>query len=182
MDCLYINDLDELAHYMACSVGDKSEVVAVLFFEEAKELMKIFLSDYDVEIGVIDITNFEYDGYEGEYYVSLTEDGMFSVEPAWGEDKYLMTCADLMLIDGDASYGIVERNMDSECVEIRFDYFDSEDDCDDDCCECCGCHCDDDEVDIELDVDCDIELIYEADKLVGARMHPNKLFSYLFGI
>lgn len=165
MDCLYISDLYELAEYMTYCIEDKSEVVAVLFFEDAKELMRIFLSDYQMDVGLIDITNVEYDGYEGEYYISLSSDGMLSVEPAWGEDMYLQTCADLLLIDGDASSDIVLRNIGSECKELCFTEYDDEDE---ECCdchsECCGCndncHDEDGDIAINIDIDCEIGSIY----------------------
>lgn len=182
MDRLYVKDIRDLAQYMVHSVEHNCYVVATLFFEGAKELMRELLTEYELEIGFIDLTNFEYSGYEGEYYVSITDDGVLSVERAWSDGMYLLTDADLILIDGDASNAIVERNKGSEFVEICFgeDEFyedDSEDEC---CCDCCGCH--------ESKDDCYGLLghgdpLYDENRnIIGVRIDVDDLFDYLFGM
>ena len=96
----------------------KLYIVATVFYDDAIELIKYILKDDDIKISILDISPFNLNGYNREYYVSISEDYEFAVEPAFSEGRYLDTMADVILIDGDARYNIVKKNKDSECVEL----------------------------------------------------------------
>lgn len=122
--------IGDLAEYMINRVDDKEYIVATLFFDDAVELMRSLLLYDEVRVGTIEISDIEYDGYTGEYYVSLMDDYTLCVERALSDDKYLKTDAALLLLDGDVKYAIVEANDASECVEIAI----GDDDCEDPNC------------------------------------------------
>lgn len=127
MERIAFAQIGDLAEYMINRVDDKEYIVATLFFDDAVELMRSLLLYDEVRIGTIEISDIEYDGYTGEYYVSLMDDYTLCVERALSDDKYLRTDAALLLLDGDVKYAIVEANDASECVEIAIG---------DDCGEC----------------------------------------------
>ena len=118
MEHIAFAQIGDLAEYMINRVEDKEYIVAALFFDNAVELMRNLLLYDEVRIGTIEISDIEYDGYVGEYYVSLMDDYTLCVERALSDDKYLRTDASLLLLDGDVKYAIVEANENSECIEI----------------------------------------------------------------
>ena len=119
MKSITFNDIQSLADYMIVqSTKHKLYIVATVFYDDAIELIKHILKDDDIKISILDISPFNLNGYNREYYVSISEDYKFAVEPAFSEGRYLDTMADVMLIDGDARYNIVKKNKDSECVEL----------------------------------------------------------------
>lgn len=119
MKSITFNDIKSLADYMIVqSTKHKLYIVATVFYDDAIELIKHILKDDDIKISILDISPFNFNGYNREYYVSISEDYKFAVEPAFSEGRYLDTMADVMLIDGDARYNIVKKNKDSECVEL----------------------------------------------------------------
>lgn len=118
MERITFTGIPELAEYMIRRVEDKWCVVATLFFIDAVELMRNLLSYENVRIGSVYISDNNFDRYDGEYYVSLTDDYTLCVERALSDGKYLKTGDVLMLLDGDAKYAIVSENKDAECVEI----------------------------------------------------------------
>lgn len=120
MEMLTFSSISKLAEYMMNRVADKEFIVATLFFDKAIELMRCLIGYKEVQIGSIDISDFEYTGYLDEYYISLTDDYTLCIEPALANNRYLRTDASLMLIDGDAKHSIVNANSDSECIEIEF--------------------------------------------------------------
>ena len=118
MKSITFNDIKSLADYMIVQSKHKLYIVATVFYDDAIELIKYILKDDDIKISILDISPFNLNGYNREYYVSISEDYEFAVEPAFSEGRYLDTMADVMLIDGDARYNIVKKNKDSECVEL----------------------------------------------------------------
>lgn len=130
MERIAFAQIGDLAEYMINRVEDKEYIVAALFFDDAVELMRSLLLYEGVQVGTIEISNFEYDGYTDEYYVSLMDDYTLCVERALSNEKYLGTDAALLLLDGDVKYAIVEANERSECVEIVI----GEDDCEETDC------------------------------------------------
>ena len=118
MERIAFAQIADLSEYMINRVEDKEYIVAALFFDDAVELMKNLLLYEEVQVGSIDIADFEYDGYTGEYYVSLLGDYTLCVERALSSEKYLKTDAALILLDGDVKQAIVEANDESECIEI----------------------------------------------------------------
>lgn len=118
MERIAFAQIGDLAEYMINRVEDKGYVVATLFFDNAVELMRSLLLYEEVQVGTIDISDFEYDGYMDEYYVSLMDDYTLCIERALADDKYLRTDAAILLLDGNAKYAVAEANDESECVEI----------------------------------------------------------------
>ena len=109
---------EELSDYMIDKAQNGVYTVAVLFHDDAIELLRQFMRYDDTEVSILDIEPVDLDGYDKEYYVSIADDMMISVEPAYSDGKYLSTDADLTLIDGDASSAIIVNLPDSKCREI----------------------------------------------------------------
>lgn len=130
MERIAFAQIGDLAEYMINRVEDKEYIVTALFFDDAVELMRSLLLYDEVQIGTIEIADFEYDGYTDEYYVSLMDDYTLCVERALSDEKYLRTDAALLLLDGDVKYAIVEANDESECIEIVI----GDDDCEESDC------------------------------------------------
>lgn len=118
MERITFAEITDLAEYMIRRVEDKWCVVATLFFIDAVELMRNLLSYENVRIGSVYIADNDFDRYDGEYYVSLTDDYTLCVERALSDGKYLETGDALLLLDGDAKYAIAIENKDAECIEI----------------------------------------------------------------
>ena len=108
----------ELSDYMIDKAQDGLYTVAVLFYDDALCLLRKLMRYDNVEIEALDIKPEEYDGYSKEYYVSLTDDMVASVEPAYVGSRYLNAEADLTLIDGDANSAIIKNLPKNKCHEI----------------------------------------------------------------
>lgn len=122
MKSITFNDIKSLADYMIVQSKEyKLYIVATVFYDDAIELIKHILKDDDIKISILDISPPDFNGYNREYYVSISEDHDFAVEPAYLEGRYLNTMADVMLIDGDARYNIVKKNINSECIELTIE-------------------------------------------------------------
>ena len=122
MKSITFNDIKSLADYMIVQSKEyKLYIVATVFYDDAIELIKHILKDDDIKISILDISPPDFNGYNREYYVSISEDHDFAVEPAYLEGRYLNTMADAMLIDGDARYNIVKKNINSECIELTIE-------------------------------------------------------------
>ena len=118
MKIMNFKDIHELSNYMFDKYDDGLCVVASLFFDDAADLMKdIICNHHDIAVGYLNISNEEFDCYGKEYYVCL-DDGELSVEPAFVNNRYLITGADIMLLDGDASSSIIGVTGYDKCVEI----------------------------------------------------------------
>lgn len=166
MERIAFAQIADLAEYMINRVEDKMYVVATLFFYDAVELMRCLLLYDDVKIGTIDIADFEYDGYTDEFYVSLMDDYTLCVERALFDNKYIRTDAELLLLDGDAKYAIVEANDKSECIEIVIG---------DDDCEQPNCADTDDVIDRIFD---SIKLVFDSEN--NKSSFANVLYDLLF--
>lgn len=148
MKRLHFENMNALAEFMVCGVADKEHIVATLFFDEAKALVKALLQ-YDLQITAIDMNEPEFDGYCDEYYVSILENHELFVSKAMGDKGYLLTDADIMFISPDASSAIVIRNDDTDMIETYVgeddggcEYTILESSCDEEEHQCeCGCHC-----------------------------------------
>lgn len=116
---LVFSNVSELSKYMMRRTNDSHRVVAVLFFDASADLVRKLLAHDSVTIGLMELSDVCYGDYEKEYYVSLSDDHVLSVEKAYN-GKYLCAEAELLLIDGDANSKIISSNSDSECIEINF--------------------------------------------------------------
>lgn len=107
MERKFFNDCEELCDYMFKRVTDGFYVVAVLFYQDAIDLIEKIIIKNKTKIEALDIAPKDYDGYDKEYYISIATDFVLSVEPAFAHGKYLDAEADLTLIDGNASSSII---------------------------------------------------------------------------
>lgn len=172
----FFGDYEELSDYMIDKAQDGYYTVAVLFYNEALGLLRELMSYDDIELEALDIKPEEYDGYDKEYYVSLADDMVASVEPAYVDGRYLNAEADLTLIDGDASSAIIKNIPENKCREIYIGI--SEDEME-------GYDFDSiyDDEDDELDeVFENAELLKnKSDNIIGIKIDAESLFKYLFG-
>lgn len=151
------DDYEELSDYMIDKAQDGFYTVAVLFYDDALGLLRELMRYDDVKTEVLDIEPKEYDGYDKEYYVSLADDMVVSVEPAYSDGRYLSAEADITLIHGDASSAIIKNIPDDKCLEIYIgisDYMD--------------CY--------DLEQGCDDKL----DNIISFKLDAKSLFGYLF--
>jgi len=174
----FFEDYEELSDYMIDKAQDGLYTVAVLFYDDALGLLRELMRYDDVEVEALDIKPEEYDGYDKEYYVSLADDMVASVEPAYVGGRYLNAEADLTLIDGGANSAIIKNLPENKCHEIYVGITEDEmEDYD------FKLDCDDDEKDDTLD---DIfesaELLKDKnDNVIGIKIDAESLFKYLFG-
>lgn len=125
MEILKFEDECDLYSYMCRLVDDKRNVTAVLHYEEAVELMRCFLEDFDVEVGHLEIGDSDYNGYDKEYYVSIDTDRILDVCPVMPhydvEFGYVpIQEADVILYRGDVKQAIVEVNDPKTSFQIEY--------------------------------------------------------------
>lgn len=168
----YFETHEDLCDYMVDKAQDGIYTVAVLFYEDALQLLRELMQYDDIDIEAIEIKPEEYDGYDKEYYVSLTDDMFASVEPAYVGGRYLSAEADLTLIDGDASSAIIKDVPQQTCCEIYIGVSEDEmEGYDDDYCE--------NELDRIFE---EAELVKdEYGKVIGMKIDATAFFKYLFG-
>ena len=153
MERYYFENCNDLAEYMIDKADNNEYVVAALYYEEAMQLIRKILLYDDMDVQFMNIEPPEFNGYNREYYVSLSEDMVASVDPAYIGGKYLRTDADLTLVDGEAHSSLIQALSNNPWREICIGEEDEEYECD--CCEDCVC------VDIDVDVDFEVEDILE---------------------
>lgn len=138
MDKVYINDYDTLADIMYKHASHGVTAYAVLFYDEAIELIHGLMDYTEVDVAAIDVGSFEVNGYSKEYVISLSSEMRLFAEPAWRKsDEHTdggyvwIGSADVIYIDGDASSSILSGVKSDICeVIITNDYYDdSDDDC-----------------------------------------------------
>lgn len=156
MKRIVVSDIFDLASRMLEKVDKCATVSAVLFGEEAFELMRELLSCELISAGCIDIENAN--DYDLEYYVTIECDDMtLWVEPAWSkgdehqETGYIKNDTDILYIDGGASYAIVKAQENSNCKIYQVDFRDEYYDCSE-CEECDRCEEDDDLAGLIIDL------------------------------
>ena len=146
MDRLYFDDYIDMAEYMYDEASDDVYIVAVLYYNDAIQLLRELLSFDDVEISALEIEPPFYNGYDREYFISIDEYKTLSVEPAYVGGRYLNTDADKLLLGGDVHANAMADSPIENCYEILVD-----EDCD------CGCECS----------DCKSDSIYEFTVTLG---------------
>lgn len=122
----YFKNCEELSNYMVDKALHGYYTVAVLFYDNAIDLLRELMRYDDINLESIDIQPVEYKGYDKEYYVSIADDMIVSVEPAFVDGRYLNAEADLTLINGDASSTIIKDISENKCREIYIGIFDGE--------------------------------------------------------
>lgn len=166
MEKIIFNSYDELASHMFDIANDDGTAYAILFFDDAVQLIKSLLSDDRTTIGGVDIASEEYKGYTKEYFVSLDNEYIVDVQPAWSDEckepGYLWFDAEKVYVIGDANSSVIKCIDKAKCVEIEFDT---------------------DECDTLLDALIDSsELIFDDDgELIGVKMNLSDLFKMILG-
>ena len=137
-----IEDLYDVAEEMFIAVGinKKEEVMFVGKYDEAITVIKELIMFDEVMPYDIEICPEEIDWYEKEYYITLDANMNIWCEPAWRNDKYLWSTADVLFIMNDCNSSILHAVDSEESVEVAFN--DEENDEYPECGECCGkCYC-----------------------------------------
>lgn len=141
MNTIKFNDYDAFAMRMVNDAMNGKWTTAVLFFDDAAELVKsIIRAENDVVIDGINLNSEMSTGYDREYLVSFDENFVLSVEPLWHEDNeyhkagYLIFDADVCYVDGDAHNAAIECVDRDACYEVFIDGK-IESDCDCELCE-----------------------------------------------
>jgi hypothetical protein len=135
MERKFFDSCEDLCEYMIDQAQNGTYSVAVLFYDDAMWLIREFAKYDDIDIEALNIEPYDYNFYGKEYYVSLANDMVLSVEPAYVDGRYLSTEADIMLVDGDACSTILKYLPERKCREIyigedeySYDNYDSNDD------------------------------------------------------
>lgn len=140
MNTIKFNDYDAFAMRMVNDAMNGKWTTAVLFFDDAAELVKaIIRAEKDVVIDGINLNPTMMTGYDREYLVSFDEEFVLSVEPLWHEDNeyhkagYLVFDADVCYVDGNAHNAAIEYVDRDACYEV---FIDGKIESDYDCEEC----------------------------------------------
>lgn len=148
MKAEYFRNHEKLSDYMIKQAENGFYTVAALFYDDAMKLVRELLRYDDVVVEALEILPEEYNGYDKEYYVSVTEDLIVSAEPAYRDGKYLYADGEITLLEGSISSEILKYVGIQSSIEITignsYDYEYEDDDLCDECCHCLG-ECDDDE-------------------------------------
>jgi len=120
-DIKQYHNVRELARDMYLSAAGGKYVSSVLFYEEAINLLRCLICDYNLIPNSLDINPSEY-GYEKEYIVSIIDGGFgdFSeiiVEKAIVKGQYVSIDSDIIYAYGDASSKAIV-NSPIECVIV----------------------------------------------------------------
>lgn len=108
---------------------DSGLICSVLFFDEAKELVKELLKYDENHICGIEIAEPLYDGYYLEYLISLSSDGDIWVEKSYSENvvekedgkgAYLKFDASKVFVDEYANYKILKCANPNSWYQISF--------------------------------------------------------------
>lgn len=114
----YFENHENLCNYIIDKARDGFYSVAVLFYEDAIKLIRELMFYEDITVESLEIAPPKHNGYDKEYYISLTDDLYASVEPAYVDGRYLNAEADLTLIDSDACYAIIKDLPEKDWYEI----------------------------------------------------------------
>lgn len=146
MKRIVFEDVHELATVMLYDALNLSDCVsAICHYEMATALLSEIIHA-DVPIGQIDISDYEWSGYDKEYAVTIM-DGYVYCSPLFGmkkkgysKDGYLGSYADIAYIHQDCNSKLLSRLEYDKAYEFAVEELDGIDD--DDCeCSCCD-HCD----------------------------------------
>ena len=146
MKRIIFEDVHELSAEMLHDALNFSDCVsAVCHYEIATALLSELIQS-EVQIGQIDISDYEWSGYEKEYVISLM-DGNVYCSPAYrmkkdgyNHDSYLETYADIMYVHQDCNSKILKYIDCDKIFEFSVNEVDDIDICSDEC----ECDSDDD--------------------------------------
>ena len=149
MEERYFDNYIDFGDYMyELAKKEEKEVMAVVTYDEAVEIIKWLVSHDDVQISSLEIHPSDWDGYDKEFYITITSDLVVYVEPVYIKsdpdsyeyDKLLRSDTDIMFFSGDANCKIAKRCNYEKAYEFVIgesdDYEDECGDCSYDCSDC----------------------------------------------
>ena len=153
MKRVYFGDMKNLAAFMIGEAKDNKTVYAIMFYDEAKDLLRELMLYHELDVWGIEIAPPEWDGYCKEFYLAISggQKPELYVNKAYMEKKerYLGFEADCLILDNTVSSKIESMNMNDKASVYEAVFMDDECvSCDD--CEFCACHraeCDDEQTD-----------------------------------
>ena len=139
---LFFEDVHELSDKMIHDVLEGSECISVVCHYELATALLSELIQSDIPIGQIDISDYEWSGYDREYMVTIM-DGNVYCNQAYGrkvdgysKDEYIESSSDIVYVHQDCNSKILKY---IDCDEIyEFSIYDV-DDFDDFECDCFKC-------------------------------------------
>lgn len=102
-----VDDISKLANVMMENMHNGILSDAILFYKDASKLIKELLKHDEVNIDGgcgISIESPEANGYDGEFIVSLADDGIIGCEKACRESRYISGFQKFTAIDIDSKY------------------------------------------------------------------------------
>lgn len=134
MDILNFENIYQFSEFLYNLAQKELTLTAVVHYEKAKDLL-FFLSQYDdVELESINLQHENYDGYDKEYYVTLTSELELYIESVYDGDNIKECYSDKIFYFEDVNSKIAIAN---ECdCEYEIDFY-PEDEDDDECGDCC---------------------------------------------
>lgn len=169
---LFFEDVHELSNKMIHDVLRGSECVSVVCHYELATALLSELIQSDIPIGQIDISDYEWSGYDREYMVTIM-DGNVYCNQAYGrkvdgysKDEYIESSSDIVYVHQDCNSKILKYIDCDEIYEFSIYDVDDFDDFECDCFECkhdeCLCdRCSD--VDDDNDDEDDGTILYCSD-------------------
>jgi len=128
MELWEVRDIASLAKRMHdMAVVLKASLTAVLFFDKAQELLRMFMRYQDVTVEYINMDSPTFGEYEKEYYVTIFDDASICIEQAYDQDRdeYNIMVCDAMFFDGDANSRAAIIN--DGCLQMELAFSDDED-------------------------------------------------------
>lgn len=130
MRVLNFENHEDLAEFMMDIVKEDEKIVyAVLFYEDARQLLKELASYNETIIGNIELTDPLNKGYNKEFYVILDSEYRIDVEEAWHDKNeyhdqgyYWFGDKDVLaLVHSDVNSKVIEATDGSTCYEIEIE-------------------------------------------------------------
>jgi len=120
-----------MVEYLLVLVDLLDYSVVAAKYEDAIILFNILTKYDDVIVKSCELFDPDWNSYGDEFYISLSYDEENDIieltcETAKIEDKYLSTCAPVLLLFEDANSKIIGVNDESHIVEVCVDCFDEE--------------------------------------------------------
>lgn len=139
MDKMGFKSYEEIAAFMTATAHDEEkDVCAIVFFEDAAKLIREILLFDDVTISFLELHDEEWNGYNKEFYVTLTSEMELFVEAAFRDGIYICPGVSLALVDGDANSKVLQSLEDADRIEIYIDDSSEEYEGNCDVCELCN--------------------------------------------
>lgn len=119
---LSFNTYEELAKYHYELLDKVGYVVSILYYDEAKALMEVLIREHNLEINSIELDNPKFGGYNDEYYVSLTDEGVLDIEKVYRDGQLIFAEGEITLVDGRVPYKLIKSMpIDSIIYELDID-------------------------------------------------------------